>query len=138
MEKYVFEIRKNEGRSARREVPEYLVDRPFSRVWERGSGGVNELGEGAFEARADFRECAELDAVNAFVLVEFLDGVAIDAGTTNDFGKGTDFSVVHDLTEVAADCSCLHRLASLVTDRRVHGAVRPRFAWDGVLDEHGA
>lgn len=99
---------------------------------------MNELGEGAAETRADFRECAELDAVDALVLVEFLDGVAIDSGTTNDFGKGTDFAVVHDLTEVAADCGWLHRLASLVANWRVHGAMRPRFAWDGVLDEHGA
>lgn len=98
---------------------------------------MDELLEGAAEARAELRERAELDAMDVLALVELLDGVAVDAGAADDFGEGADFAVVHDLAEVAAD-RWLHRLAPLVADRRVHGAVRPRFAWDGVLDEHGA
>ena len=99
---------------------------------------MDEVGEGTAEARADLRERAELDAVDGLALVELLDGVAVDAGAADDFGEGADFAVVHDFAEVAADCSCLHRLASLVTDRRVHRAVRAGFAGDGVLDEHRA
>lgn len=104
-------------------------------VGERGSGGVDELLEGAAEPRADFRERAHLDTVDAIALVELLDGVAVDAGAADDFGEGADFAVVHDFSEVAADGWC-HRRASLVADRRVHRTVRPCFARDGVLDEH--
>ena len=104
-------------------------------VGERGSGGVDELLEGAAEARAERRERAELDAMDVLALVELLDGVAVDAGAADDFGEGADFAVVHDLAEVAAD-RWLHRLAPLVADRRVHRTVRPCFARDGVLDEH--
>lgn len=104
-------------------------------VGERGSGGVDELLEGAAEPRADLRERAHLDAVDALALVELLDGVAVDAGATDDFGEGADFAVVHDFAEVTADGWC-HRRASLVADRRVHRTVRPCFARDGVLDEH--
>ena len=104
-------------------------------VGERGSGGVDELLEGAAEPRADFRERAHLDTVDAIALVELLDGVAVDAGEADDFGEGADFAVVHDFSEVAADGWC-HRRASLVADRRVHRTVRPCFARDGVLDEH--
>lgn len=106
-------------------------------VGERGSGGVDELLEGAAEPRADFRERAHLDTVDAIALVELLDGVAVDAGAADDFGEGANFAVVHDFSEVAADGWC-HRRASLVADWRVHRTVRPGLARNGVLDEHRA
>lgn len=64
---------------------------------------MDELLEGAAEPRADFRERAHLDTVDAIALVELLDGVAVDAGAADDFGEGADFAVVHDFSEVAAD-----------------------------------
>lgn len=98
---------------------------------------MDELLEGAAEPRADLRERAHLDAVDALALVELLDGVAVDAGATDDFGEGADFAVVHDFAEVTADGWC-HRRASLVADRRVHRAMRPGFARNRVFDEHRA